>query len=116
MVVRVSIAAKLIGVCIKTLHRWEASGKLLPPLRTKGGHRRYETSDLMRLRGVLADSAGNWRNEGEKAITVADEIGEEEAITAVVKKNAPITNKMLAKLILNIFLLFIVSHTTFFRF
>lgn len=46
MLVRVGVAAKLLGVCVKTLHRWEASGKLLPAYRTLGGHRRYETSDL----------------------------------------------------------------------
>ncbi|MFX0064141.1 MAG: MerR family DNA-binding transcriptional regulator [Candidatus Hermodarchaeota archaeon] len=48
--VRIGIAAKLLGVCVKTLPRWEASGKLLPTLRTLGGHRRYETADLMELR------------------------------------------------------------------
>ncbi|MFX1251600.1 MAG: MerR family DNA-binding transcriptional regulator [Promethearchaeota archaeon] len=47
MLVRVGRAAKLLGVSVKTLPRCEASGKLLPTLRTLGGHRRYETSDLM---------------------------------------------------------------------
>lgn len=56
LLVRVSVAAKLIGVCVKTLHRWEASGKLLPTLRTFGGHRRYDTAELMELRGIVRGS------------------------------------------------------------
>ncbi len=36
-------AAKLKGVSISTLRRWEAEGKLVPE-RTASGHRRYEMS------------------------------------------------------------------------
>ena len=32
--------ADLAGVSVKTLHRWDSSGKL-KPLRTIGGHRYY---------------------------------------------------------------------------
>jgi len=39
--ISVRAAAELLGVCVKTLHRWEAAGTLLPALRTAGGHRRY---------------------------------------------------------------------------
>ena len=39
--ISVSAAAELLGVCVKTLHRWEGAGKLAPALRTAGGHRRY---------------------------------------------------------------------------
>jgi putative resolvase len=38
-------AAKLLGVSLTTLRRWEASGKLVPE-RTKGGRRRYALSNL----------------------------------------------------------------------
>ena len=38
-------AAKLLGVSLTTLRRWEASGKLVPE-RTKGGRRRYALSSL----------------------------------------------------------------------
>lgn len=39
-------AADLLGVTVKTLHRWEADGKI-KPMRTAGGHRRYEVSELL---------------------------------------------------------------------
>lgn len=38
-------AAKVLGVSICTLRRWEQEGKLIPE-RTKGGHRRYDLSKL----------------------------------------------------------------------
>ncbi|MFX0061746.1 MAG: IS607 family transposase [Candidatus Hermodarchaeota archaeon] len=64
MLVRVGIAAKLLGVCVKTLYRWEASGKLLPALRTLGGHRSYESLDLLKLRGVTVEE-GKRSSEGD---------------------------------------------------
>jgi len=45
MLVSITTAAKQIGVCAKTLRRWERAGKLYP-LRTLGNHRRYETEAL----------------------------------------------------------------------
>jgi predicted site-specific integrase-resolvase len=44
-------AAALLGVSVVTLRRWEARGVLVPQCRTPGGHRRYETGALLRLRG-----------------------------------------------------------------
>ena len=41
-------AAQLIGVTIKSLHRWEEDG-LISPARTPGGHRRYRRSDVLAL-------------------------------------------------------------------
>ena len=38
-------AARLLGVSIPTLRRWEESGKLVPE-RTAGKHRRYDTTKL----------------------------------------------------------------------
>jgi len=38
-------AAKILGVSIQTLRRWDESGKL-PPKRETGGHRRYFKTDL----------------------------------------------------------------------
>ncbi len=40
--------AKLFGVDAKTVTRWAEAGKLRP-LRTLGGHRRYRTSEVLRL-------------------------------------------------------------------
>ncbi len=44
--VNVSEAAKILGVSISTLRRWEKEGKLIPDARTKGGQRRYQLSSL----------------------------------------------------------------------
>ena len=38
--------ALFLGVCVKTLHRWEEAGILVPDWRTPGGHRRYEMASL----------------------------------------------------------------------
>ena len=42
-------AAKLLGLSISTLRRWERSGKLISHFRTFGQHRRYKTSTLLNL-------------------------------------------------------------------
>jgi putative resolvase len=39
-------AADLLGVTVKTLHRWEADQKI-KSTRTIGGHRRYDIADLI---------------------------------------------------------------------
>nr|WP_275973861.1 IS607 family transposase [Argonema galeatum] len=39
-------AALLLGVTVKTLHRWELDGKI-KSTRTAGGHRRYDIADLI---------------------------------------------------------------------
>jgi putative resolvase len=39
-------AADLLGVTVKTLHRWEADQKI-KSTRTVGGHRRYDIADLI---------------------------------------------------------------------
>ena len=44
MLLCISEVASLFGVCIETIRRWEFLGKLVPSLRTIGGHRRYELS------------------------------------------------------------------------
>jgi excisionase family DNA binding protein len=45
--VSVGEAAKILGVSVQTLRRWDREGKLVP-LRTAGGTRRYELSTLRR--------------------------------------------------------------------
>ena len=44
----IGMAAMIIGVCTKTLRRWEKKC-LITPKRTRGGHRRYSMADLMRV-------------------------------------------------------------------
>ncbi|NJS12981.1 MAG: IS607 family transposase [Microcoleus sp. CSU_2_2] len=39
-------AATLLGVTVKTLHRWEIDGKI-KSTRTAGGHRRYDIAELI---------------------------------------------------------------------
>jgi len=39
--------AAMLGVCTKTLRRWDAAGKFLASFRTKGGHRRYHVKDIL---------------------------------------------------------------------
>jgi putative resolvase len=43
---RIGQLAQKLGVCTKTLRRWEKSGHLNSSLRTVGNHRRYEESVL----------------------------------------------------------------------
>lgn len=50
----VSQTAHLIGVCTKTLYRWEKQGRIIP-FRTLGGHRRY-TLELLKNCGVICNS------------------------------------------------------------
>jgi predicted site-specific integrase-resolvase len=39
-----------LGVCVKTLHRWEKSKKLLSSFRTFGSHRRYLKYDVLKIK------------------------------------------------------------------
>ena len=50
--VRIGIAARMLGVAIKTLHRWDASGKITC-MRTAGGHRRVSLAEVHRIIGRL---------------------------------------------------------------
>ena len=44
--------ADLAGVSVKTLHRWDSSGKL-KPLRTIGGHRYYTDEHINQIKGIV---------------------------------------------------------------
>ena len=46
MRVRISEAARMLGVSVDTLRRWEAAGKINVE-RTPGGHRRYDVDQLL---------------------------------------------------------------------
>ena len=41
--------AKLLGIAVVTLRRWEKQGKLTSKFRTFGNHRRYFKSDILNL-------------------------------------------------------------------
>ncbi|TFF89868.1 MAG: IS607 family transposase [Promethearchaeota archaeon] len=44
----IGIAAELLGVCIKTLRRWEKSRRIRC-IRTPGGHRRFPIQEIKRI-------------------------------------------------------------------
>ncbi len=44
----IGIAAELLGVCIKTLRRWD-NIKRIRCIRTPGGHRRFPIQEIQRL-------------------------------------------------------------------
>lgn len=46
--VTIGDAAKIKGVSIETLRRWEKAGKI-KAVRTEGLHRRYRVADLLKL-------------------------------------------------------------------
>lgn len=58
MLVSIKVAARELGVWPETLRRWEAEGKIEPPMRTPGGRRRY---DLAKLRGLAPHKAPSAR-------------------------------------------------------
>lgn len=49
-------ACQLLHVTKPTLYAWEKEGKI-SPLRTEGGHRRYNKTDLLKLVGVSKHKA-----------------------------------------------------------
>ena len=49
MHVSIGHAARLIGVSVCTLRRWEREGYLIPSFRTAGQHRRYLLETLEQL-------------------------------------------------------------------
>lgn len=55
--ISISEAAKLKGVSVSTLRRWEADGKLVPE-RTESGHRRYDITKLLGVKAELSYTIG----------------------------------------------------------
>lgn len=54
MLVSISNASAMLGVCTKTLRRWHEKNIFPPDCRTMGGHRRYS---LERLKNILHSNA-----------------------------------------------------------
>lgn len=52
----ISEAAALLGVTVLTLRRWDKRGKLVPSVRTSGGHRRYTLKDLSKIKDVIVST------------------------------------------------------------
>lgn len=53
-------AAKLLGVSVDTLRRWDEAGTLRPDFVTPGSHRRYRRSSIERLSSDLFGAAREW--------------------------------------------------------
>ena len=51
-------AAAALGVAVGTLRRWHRQGRLLPALRTLGGHRRYASEAVRSSLGAQTPAAG----------------------------------------------------------
>jgi len=45
-------AAKLLGISVKTLQRWEREGRLIPAARTDSNRRLYTESQLREFQGI----------------------------------------------------------------
>lgn len=56
----ISEAAKIKGVSVSTLRRWETEGKLIPE-RTANGHRRYNMAQLLGIKPELSYTVGYCR-------------------------------------------------------
>ena len=66
--VDIAVAAKILGVSKTSLRRWEKSGKLIP-IRTSGGHRRYELLKINMLHNLPPDRIIN--NSSKQTIAYA---------------------------------------------
>ncbi|MGA2654420.1 MAG: IS607 family transposase [Gammaproteobacteria bacterium] len=53
--VKVGQAARILGVSVQTLRRWEERGQLLPERRSDGGTRYYDLEKLLNLKDVETD-------------------------------------------------------------
>lgn len=60
-------AARMLDVTLATLRRWEAENKIIA-LRTPGGHRRFERSQVLRLMGVRLDAPGAGSGTGSPPV------------------------------------------------
>ena len=47
MLLSIGELASAIRVAVVTLRRWDQAGRLVPCMRTVGGHRRYRLSEVM---------------------------------------------------------------------
>ena len=53
MYLSIGQAAKMIGVSVSSLRRWERNGKIVPDFRTPGGHKRYSIAQLKQNFGII---------------------------------------------------------------
>ena len=56
--VKVGIAAEILGVTVTTLRRWEETGELLPARKSKGGTRYYDRDALVGMKDADSPTIG----------------------------------------------------------
>ena len=56
---RISAAAEILGVCTKTIRRWDKSG-LIVCFRTIGGHRRISTFEIAKITNIKPIQSQNF--------------------------------------------------------
>ena len=56
--VKIGKAAETLGVSVQTLHKWEASGELVPDRKSAGGTRYYDLGKLLKLGDEDAPTIG----------------------------------------------------------
>jgi predicted site-specific integrase-resolvase len=74
MLVSIGKVAKLIGVSISTLRRWEQEDYLHPESRTAGGHRRYKLSQIKEI--FLGEIPSNKINLAYSRVSSSDQKGD----------------------------------------
>jgi len=67
MLVTIAKAGEVLGVCTKTLRRWEKKG-LINPIRTLGNHRRYDSDALLRFQQTKIYDPTPFQKTGKAAI------------------------------------------------
>ena len=64
--VKIGVAADLLGTTPRTLRQWEETGELLPARKTRGGTRYYLMSDLLGAANESAPTIGYARVSGQR--------------------------------------------------
>jgi len=50
--IKIGKAAKLLGISIQTLHKWEQTGERVPVSKSNAGTRYYDADKLLNLNNV----------------------------------------------------------------
>lgn len=81
--VAIGQVAKILGVCIGTIRRWQREGKLIPSFVTVGGHRRYDINQVKAKFEVVKDDR---LTIGYCRVSSADQISDLETQKQVVSR------------------------------
>jgi excisionase family DNA binding protein len=67
--IRLSQAAKLLGIERSTLDKWQRKGLLQPVVKTLGGHRRFDPMEIIKLAEAMRAKAFADVTEEMKEVT-----------------------------------------------